>query len=1131
MTVYPFRDKRLNDSAGFHGGPEPLFNKARVTPSLVRNPLPRPRLIKRLNDNEDKQVLFIIGQAAQGKTTLACLYAEASGTPTAWVNLRPEDSDAVNLFHVILQSLRQVFKGSDFHHLFLSTVSSMAPRDSRHIFRDWADALAGQIREPVRVILDGLDRLSPDASGLPLLQVLLEYAGPNLRFLFISRELPPFDISQLKIRQELHLLNNDDIAFTKEETAEFIKKTKQISLSAPQVRQLHNATEGWVGGLILLCELLSGIPEQGRAAYIAEELPARYRQEVFPYFGNQVFASEPADLQLFLVRSSILDYLYPDFLRELFPGERSEDTLQDLTQKNLFVQSLHDLKRGVIFRYHQLFRDFLQERFRSVIASEEQRNLHMRAATLFEKRGEPEEAIRYFLAAGDCTRAISLIERIGMDLLRVGRAADVAQWLKKLPEEAIYDNPWLLMYDYLTNRFAEGKSVGDRLHRAYLLFTDQGDQRGLMLSTGYLIEAYYFGGFHAIPLETLLTCGEGLLNFPGNNRYPHEQSHLWLQIGQGLGHGSGRLRDALHAFENARLSALRAKDAYIQIQSLLHAGSTLAQLGEFAEVRETLQKAEQLLSRHNYPELKALFLAYRSFYLVGKGELVKSDGLIQEALDLAERHGFFYLFPILRSYEMAIKIYLGRHGEAAQIGQAMLKFHESASSPMPLGITCLNLGMNAYHQGDLSAAAALVEKSGRWLSSREGEAGGYSIAQKLLAGHIARNKGDDGQAVTALGAVHAWATQMASPIFMTECGVAIALLNWRQGRKSEAREQLQASLRIAAGRNYVVFPFMSPQLDLLPACLLALELDDKDVREYAARLLSTRLTTWAGTELVRLAGHPDKKIQRRALEIRQQIHRNMRPLIRIETLGRFRVYRNGAPISEDEWGGIMPKQLLKAIIAHRAGGVQRDALMEDLWPEAPARTGEQNFKVTLHRLRRVLEPDADPSLGFSYVHLKDNVLSLDETFCRTDADEFAMLCRQGGEAESLGNVQEAIDLYSKAADLYTGEFLLDDPYSPWAAEKRESLRQKYKKILIITAALSEGKGKLRKAIACHHKVIDNDHTCEESYQKLMQLYARRGMRNAALKLYEHCRKALHEELGQEPDDATKAIYRKLTAPA
>jgi DNA-binding SARP family transcriptional activator len=44
---------------------------------------------------------------------------------------------------------------------------------------------------------------------------------------------------------------------------------------------------------------------------------------------------------------------------------------------------------------------------------------------------------------------------------------------------------------------------------------------------------------------------------------------------------------------------------------------------------------------------------------------------------------------------------------------------------------------------------------------------------------------------------------------------------------------------------------------------------------------------------------------------------------------------------------------------------------------------------------------------------------------------------------------------------------------------------------------------------------------------LMLLYAQKGMRTAALKVYEDCRQTLRHGLQTEPDVATTAIYRKI----
>ena len=46
------------------------LNIAKITPPRLPQVLERPRLIERLEQNQDKKLILILGQAAQGKSTL-----------------------------------------------------------------------------------------------------------------------------------------------------------------------------------------------------------------------------------------------------------------------------------------------------------------------------------------------------------------------------------------------------------------------------------------------------------------------------------------------------------------------------------------------------------------------------------------------------------------------------------------------------------------------------------------------------------------------------------------------------------------------------------------------------------------------------------------------------------------------------------------------------------------------------------------------------------------------------------------------------------------------------------------------------------------------------------------------------
>jgi DNA-binding SARP family transcriptional activator len=267
--------------------------------------------------------------------------------------------------------------------------------------------------------------------------------------------------------------------------------------------------------------------------------------------------------------------------------------------------------------------------------------------------------------------------------------------------------------------------------------------------------------------------------------------------------------------------------------------------------------------------------------------------------------------------------------------------------------------------------------------------------------------------------------------------------------------------------------------------------------------------------------------QEKILEVKRAIHRSRVPHLNIKTLGGFQLFRDETLVEESEWEANQPRLLLKAIIAHRSRGVPKDVLIEALWPEISPLSGERNFKVILHRLRRTLEPEMDKGLGSSYIHLKGNLIYLDEGLCHVDLDDFLSCCRRGEKKDQEGDTKSTITLYRQAIELYSGDFLPEDRYVPWVEAKREELQGRYVNLLFRVAELLEMRGNLKSATDYYRKVIQIDRSWEAAYQRLMLNYSSRGMRNAALKAYQDCLKALREELDTEPDTLTTSLYRKL----
>ena len=109
---------------------------SKVTPPRLPKILQRQRLTNRLEKNKNNRLTLIVGQAAQGKSTLASSFIEKSKIPTAWANLSREESDPVNLFYLIVAAIQNVHTDIDLSSLLIYPTVNRGPRLEIPLYRE-----------------------------------------------------------------------------------------------------------------------------------------------------------------------------------------------------------------------------------------------------------------------------------------------------------------------------------------------------------------------------------------------------------------------------------------------------------------------------------------------------------------------------------------------------------------------------------------------------------------------------------------------------------------------------------------------------------------------------------------------------------------------------------------------------------------------------------------------------------------------------------------------------------------------------------------------------------------------------------------------------------------------------------
>ena len=237
--------------------------------------------------------------------------------------------------------------------------------------------------------------------------------------------------------------------------------------------------------------------------------------------------------------------------------------------------------------------------------------------------------------------------------------------------------------------------------------------------------------------------------------------------------------------------------------------------------------------------------------------------------------------------------------------------------------------------------------------------------------------------------------------------------------------------------------------------------------------------------------------------------------LRIYTLGRFSIVKDGQPVHWSGKGQKRPLDLLKALISCGAREVSQEKLAEMLWPEAEGDAAKASLKATLHRLRGVV--------GHEAIAVAAGRVTLDAQRCWVDVwaleRRLTQLLDTQLPAIAAGEEQQLLALYH-------GPFLHDTD-SPFAIGPRERLRSKF-----LRAMEHVGQGlcavqACEAALLCYQKGLEVDPLAERFYRGLMECYECLQRHAEGLEVYQHCRQTLGRELGVAPSAAIEVLAKAL----
>jgi len=1088
-------------------------------PKTVRYHLPRPHLTSILQDGLARRLTTLIASAGHGKTSTLAHFFSHVDLPVLWIQLDQRDSALPTFMRYLSLGISQVLGGGS------RVVAALEAERSSEDLQALLLADLHGIERHVAIVLDDFHLIEKESPIPALLFGLLQYLDDRVHLFISSRTPLPFSTARLKVIQEAAEITEEDLRFTPAETQTFFQSMAEIYLEGDKLEQVCHLTEGWSAALVLLA---SGIKRRGTLdSLLGGTLPT----DLFTYLADEVFLSLPPNLQRFMEESSILDTCSPPTCDGVLGRQDSAAVLSYLLNSNLLLTQLGPDS----FRYHHLLQRFLQERLKARESGDFIR-LHKQAGDWFLNREEPEEAVKHYLRGGWIQEAAQLVESLAPLWLRTHRLERLRGLLSHLPQTTKEQYPWISICEarHLLSQGKADHAVGiARL--ALHSFQERSDTRGVLQAHILLGEAFAIRHemdaadeeyrLAAAALQPEFRQEEGLLLqrraaltsfLSGRNELAEADLRralaLFVELGDLPGEASSSdLLGVMRAAAGDYTSAVHFLERSATLLSSMgepveEVGTNLAWIyNEVGRFRDSISISERMLNGST----RKIRRAYAALYLLQSytrlGEFTKAGTIAPVAHTLMEEIGNRALKTTL-TVELSAFYRLSGQGqasvpfanEALQLARQVEKADRHVKPMMEAVL------LHLFHTGNAGAAGRMAERT----------------MDKLEPG--------------------------THPLERTMLTLALAIAQFRVSRtesRPEAVRLLQEGLTECQRRGYEFFALREWPLALTAVVYgLAYDVQAEFCRELLRHMESQLpvpilqagiVVSEADARLLPAAWQalPDDGSRSTfAALLSPQDRKRVGGLtsgpapVLIQVLGPLAVTIGGEPVDVKALKKRKSGQLLTMLVSED-GPVPRERIMDRLWPDLDPGAADTSLRVTLHHLRRLLEPHLGGKSKSRYIQTEGGLIWFSRhPEVQVDLDQFREALSSAEEALAGGDALRAAKWYEAASKLYHGDLAADEAYA--LEDLREAWRIRY------TSALDwlgeyywHEVQDTAKALLVYQRRLAVDEAFEPAHQALMRLYLESGQIGRARQQYLSCKEALATHLGVEPSRTTESILQ------
>ena len=657
-----------------------LISVDRLDAAKPFRPILRPRLSERLEQATTYRICLIVAPAGYGKSVAMRHFLDSCGQPYIRYALGRENSTLLGFLRGFVDSIDAIAPRSARS---LSSVYERAQRTDNCI-GEIASWLAVLLKKYVGVIaLDDLHLAVPEVGKL--LIDLISRTSEDLSWVMATRDPLELPVASWLAYGQMDMpIDEVDLKLTFDEAMD-AAQASGIRMHESELKMLWELTDGWPTAFAFALRTTTRTQDLRRVA-------AGTRDMVFAYLAEQILNGVDKDDRAFLLTSSVL----PEINLDAFDAVGRTDVearILKLQKKTSFIAA----ESARVFRYHDLFRDFLEHQLRAEGQERYERAL-AEGAALLEAAQRVGQALSLYCQARNIPGIRRVLDTKGSSLITHGDVEIIERSLSMLDADERNADAKLLSLTgdlhVFRGRFAEAATM---FRSALSLENDYTGKAEIACKFATLLINQFRFTEASVLLESfdvsVIARREILARFLG----------MLATVRSSVGDPNV---DEL-VLEAVEIAA-QVDDEAIRAEVFHQAGHVAWRTGNYTEAGRLANLAIQSAERQGLYALAARATSVIASIAHGSGDNVRNHWALSQVMRLAERGGdrAAWFYGLANSYDLAAE-----QSDADRLADLDEKLQATAGSDEYRAVTESLLpafALQASWSGDFAGAHRLL---------------------------------------------------------------------------------------------------------------------------------------------------------------------------------------------------------------------------------------------------------------------------------------------------------------------------------------------------------------------------------------------------------------------------------------